>query len=206
MSRRAAAMAVGVAIAAVGSAAAAAVTGSAGTPPAPSRDERVARAERTMWDRYGPLDPTPTVSGTEAQALVDMIAHHTDAIDGSITLLAQDAIDERVEALASRLIRVQREQVATMEGWLAEWYPSSTAASSWVPMFGDPHSLASPSAFLSTMIEHHQHAISMYAGWVASGTVGHHDLGLLAARIAKGQEGEIAYMLQLRSAIAQPAS
>lgn len=162
-----------------------------------SRSDRVALAERRMWDRYGSLDSSAVETTSEAAAIADMIAHHTDAIDGALTLLANNGIDPDVRAFAERIVRVQRDQVATMQAWLDGWYPDVEIVSHWSPMFADPATTADEQAFLSTMIEHHEHAIVMYAGWVTAGLVTHDELGVLAARIARGQEGEIATMRQL---------
>lgn len=149
-----------------------------------------------MWDRYGDVVEVSAPEQSEAQALVDMIAHHRDAISGSQAVLAHTTSPEII-AFAERLIRVQTEQIAEMEAWVAEWYPTATPESHWAPMFADPASSATDERYLATMIDHHEHAISMYAGWVAVGVVQHDELGLLAAHIAKGQEGEIARMTQL---------
>jgi uncharacterized protein (DUF305 family) len=166
---------------------------------APSdRATRVALAERSVWDRYGDVaEVDAPADTTEAQALVDMIAHHRDAIAGSQAVLARTA-SPAVADFAERLIRVQTEQIAQMETWLAAWYPQAAATSQWVPMFADPATSATDAAYLATMIDHHEHATSMYAGWVALGLIQHDELGLLAAHIAKGQEGEIARMTQLQ--------
>ena len=170
-----------------------------------SRGERVALVERMMWDRYGAGPRVALASTSEPAAISDMIAHHSDAVDGSLALLADPDLDPAVRDFAKRIVRVQTEQIATMRTFLDEWYPGIHEPSRWMAMFADPRTTANESAFLATMIEHHEHAITMYAGWVAAGLVTHDDLGLLAARIAKGQEGEIATMRQLATIVAQPA-
>lgn len=163
-----------------------------------SRAERVGIADRTVWDRYG-NEPEAAAMGqaatSEAQAIADMIAHHLDAIDGS-RRIAETTVSPQVRDLAQRMIRVQSDQVEHMRELLTLWFDAGPSGE-WDPMFADSATTASDNAYLTTMIAHHEHAISMYSSWVAAGVVQHDSLGLLAARIAQGQEGEIAYMHQL---------
>lgn len=163
---------------------------------AAGRAQRVQVAERMVWDRYGAKVELADGALSEAQALADMIAHHRDAIDGSQAVLATTT-SPAVAEFARRVVRVQSAQLAQMDAWLAEWYPGLEPTAGWAPMFADPATTATDDAYLATMVSHHEHAITMYAGWVAAGVVEHDDLGLLAARIAQGQEGEIAFMRQL---------
>lgn len=163
------------------------------------RDAAIAANRRSVWNRYA----LPSVNGAhhrpadEAQALVEMIAHHDDAVGAASEYAAVTDCPELAD-FAARIVRVQGEQVATMQSWLDEWYPASDRTSSWQPMFAAA-ALRDDDAFLSTMIDHHRHAVEMYAGWVADGIVEHDELGQLASRIAHGQEGEIATMQQLRA-------
>lgn len=175
----------------------------ASAPADESRATRVAVAERTVWDRYGEQS---TMAGmehpvaSEAQAIADMIAHHLDAIDGSQRIV-ETTRSTQVREFAQRVIRVQTEQVDQMRQWLAAWF-DVVPTSDWSPMFADPATTATDQVYLEVMIAHHEHAIAMYSGWVTAGVVHHDQLGLLAARIAQGQEGEIAFMRQLVGAAA----
>ena len=177
-----------------------AVMGDAGA----SRADRVAAAERTVWDRYASLPADVHAVPDEPSAIAAMIAHHQDAIDGARAFLARADPDSTVAHFAERIIRVQTDQVVTMSRWLAEWYPDARPHADWSPMFADPVSTATPEAFLTVMIAHHEHAITMYASWVAAGIVTHDQLGILASRIAKGQAGEIARMHQFLGSPVSP--
>lgn len=166
------------------------------------RARTVALNERMTWARYAtPTGVSVSPKVSEAQMLVDMIGHHQDAIDAS-RLVLQRHPAPAVRDFAERLIRVQSQQVDQLQGWLDEWYPGSTAQTTWQPLFADATATATDEAYLSMMVVHHQHAVAMYRTWVVSGSVQHNDFGLLLRRVAKGQIGEIALLRQLAAASA----
>jgi uncharacterized protein (DUF305 family) len=163
-----------------------------GDPPRSTRRSVQALNQRAVWNRYA-VAAEPTAEIAEDQILVEMIAHHADAIGASQAISAAGS-DAGVVAFAQRLARVQSEQVTQMEQWLAEWYPGSSAQATWTPMF-DGSARAADDAYLTVMIAHHEHALAMYQQWSTS--ILNNDLGVLMSHIAHGQEGEIAVMRQM---------
>lgn len=190
---RASAPVVGVAVLVV--AALAALGACSASEPHTSRAETVALNQRLIWSRYGsPLAATAPVG--ESQMLIDMIAHHQDAIDASLVVLQRASAPE-VHDFAERLVRVQSQQVEQLSAWLAEWYPDATTQATWVRLFDEPRTVATDTDYVTTMIEHHRHAVAMYENWVASGALHHDEFGLLMRRVAKGQIGEVAALRQV---------
>lgn len=169
---------------------------------ADQRASTVTLNERMTWARYAtPTGVSVAPRVDEAQMLADMIGHHQDAIDASRVVLQRDP-SPAVRDFAERLIRVQSEQVASLQSWLDEWYPDANVQSTWEPLFADMDTTETDAAYVSVMVVHHEHAVAMYRTWVASGSVQHNDFGLLLRRVAKGQIGEIALLRQLAAALA----
>ena len=151
-------------------------------------------AETLTFTRYAAGSPIRYPKVSEAEAVATMIVHHEDAITGATEYLAH-AVDPDVRAFAERVIRVQAEQVEQMRGWLAE-RGAQDATPAWSLMFCTINDWGNDQSFLSTMIGHHEAAVSMYQSFVLNGSVTDLEMGLLLRSIGKGQIGEIAWMEQ----------
>ena len=164
--------------------------------------------------------PNPTASSAEdARAngfnqddvmfAMNMIAHHRQAIDMSDVLLAKSGVDDRVAALAERILAAQEseiDQMTTMlEGWGIEM--SDDAAGTDHDMGGGDGGMmpesdmelleATPGPeasrlFVEQMIMHHESAVEMAQAQIGAGE--NADAIELAERIVSDQSSEIAEM------------
>ncbi|HEV2125692.1 MAG TPA: DUF305 domain-containing protein [Chloroflexota bacterium] len=86
--------------------------------------------------------PASTVqSGTEGHAtrgmsmavdseeafITGMIPHHLEAVESARAVLETSQRPE-IRELAQNVINTQTEEIATLEGWLAQWYPDAADA------------------------------------------------------------------------------
>lgn len=174
-----------------------------------ARAETLAANRVAMWQRYGrDVIASLSLTGGQADVLAAMIAHHQDAITGSAAFLtAHESVqaptgfdaassEQLTVALATRIERVQTDQVNKMQTWLDE-RGAPTRPGVWEPMFDSESSTATVAGYLTTMMEHHHHAVMMYQTWASSDVVIDTEVGLMLRSIAKGQEGEMAMMCQL---------
>lgn len=140
---------------------------------------------------------------------MNMIAHHQQAIDMSDVLLAKSGVDDRVAALAERILAAQEseiDQMTTMlEGWGIEM--SDDAAGTDHDMGGGDGGMmpesdmelleATPGPeasrlFVEQMIMHHESAVEMAQAQIGAGE--NADAIELAERIVSDQSSEIAEM------------
>lgn len=167
----------------------------------PDRDAVVAYNQRLVWDRY--VDDTDGVdlSGvysvdSEARALIEMIAHHQDAIDAAGRFIAHAETAEAA-MFAERIVRVQTSEVRQMRRYLERWYPGVDESASWQRMFCTIESVSDDEMFFVTMIGHHRDAVAMYRQWVADGVIMHDQFGRFVRRVGRAQAGEIVTMEQM---------
>lgn len=162
-----------------------------------------------------PADPTPTPAGTNQEGMarhggmsgmattVDseeafitgMIPHHQEAVASARAVLKTTQRPE-VRELAQNVIATQTEEIATLNGWLEQWYPEATKAE-YAPMMDDAGGLSSDEAdrtFLEGMVEHHQGAIGMATSYLNAGFEKQSEVVGMAEAIVSVQDGEIEQM------------
>ena len=99
---------------------------------------------------------------SEVEFVVEMIAHHQEAVDTS-RLVLETTQNPRLAALAQDIIVEQEAEIALMNQWLVEYYGGGFAAS-YEPMMGDLSVLVGEErdvAYLEGMIAHHLGALDM---------------------------------------------
>jgi uncharacterized protein (DUF305 family) len=152
--------------------------------------------------RAGPLGPTGFMGhmshasvDSEHAFLVEMVAHHEEAIDAAGEL----ARSERPEmsAFGARIIESQSAQVEQMRAWLDAWYGDRSHEVDYDPMMRDLSDLSGDEldeAFLSDMIGHHMGAVMMSQQLLMRDLADHAAVDRLAEDIRDEQSREIAMM------------
>ena len=132
---------------------------------------------------------------SEAGYLVEMVAHHEDAIEAASELGRSDR--RRMRALGESIVESQTAQVEQMRAWLAAWYPDAAEAD-YEPMMSDLSGLSGDRldrVFLRDMVAHHMVAVMMSQQLLARGIAEHQGVVALARRIRDDQRVEIAMMV-----------
>jgi uncharacterized protein (DUF305 family) len=152
--------------------------------------------------RAGPLGPTGFMGhmshasvDSEHAFLVEMIAHHEEAIDAAGELARSERPEMR--AFGSRIIESQSAQVEQMQAWLDEWYADRSHEVDYDPMMRDLDDLSGDQldeAFLSDMIGHHMGAVMMSQQLLVRDLADHAAVDRLAEDIRDEQSREIAMM------------
>jgi uncharacterized protein (DUF305 family) len=149
--------------------------------------------------RVGASGPTGHMShasvDSEHAFLVEMIAHHEEAIDAAGELARSERPEMR--AFGARIVESQSAQVEQMRGWLDEWYAGRPDDVDYDPMMRDLSGLSGDEldeAFLSDMIGHHMGAVMMSQQLVVRDIAEHPAVERLAVDIRDEQSREIAMM------------
>lgn len=143
------------------------------------------------------------VNNADVMFTTMMIPHHEQAMEMSDVVLAKDAIDPRVAALAERIKQAQGPEIAQMEQWLEEWdadmrgmdgggHDSGMMDAGDMAALEDAEGEAAMRVFLEQMIEHHEGAVDMAKAEVANGR--NADVVGLARAIIASQTAEIQEM------------
>lgn len=133
---------------------------------------------------------------SEAGYLVEMVAHHEDAIEAAAQLSRSDR--PRMRALGESIVESQSRQVEQMNGWLAAWHPDAPEAE-YVPMMSDLSDLSGDRldrVFLREMVRHHMMAVMMSQRLLVRGVAQHDEVADLARAIRADQRAEILTMLR----------
>jgi uncharacterized protein (DUF305 family) len=136
-----------------------------------------------------------TTVSSEADYLLEMVAHHREAVAAATELGRSDRPEMR--AFGRDVVATQSAQIMQMEGWLAEWHPSARAGSTYEPMMRDLSGLSGDAldrAFLDDMISHHMAAVMMSQQLLVRGSDEHADVADLATKIRDDQMDEIRWM------------
>lgn len=131
----------------------------------------------------------------EERFLVDMVAHHEEAIAAARELRRSDRPEMR--AFGRRVVADQSAQVARMRAWSSQWFDEAPSASTYDPMMRDLTRLDGDrldEAFLADMTQHHMTAVMMARRLLAGDRLEHAELGSLARTIVRDQTAEIAQM------------
>jgi uncharacterized protein (DUF305 family) len=129
---------------------------------------------------------------SEADFIAGMIPHHQEAVD-----VAREVVErgERAEvrALARDIVTTQADEIATLGGWLAAWYPGAPPAP-YAPMMRSLTGLT-PSevdlVFVTDMIRHHEMAVAMAEEALALDPAPRPEVAALAREVARVQAEEI---------------
>ena len=131
---------------------------------------------------------------SEGDYLVEMVAHHEDAIEAASGLSRSER--PRMRALGASIVASQSEQVARMNAWLDEWYPEAPDPD-YEPMMSDLGDLSGDRldrVFLRDMIPHHMTAVMASQHLLVRGLARHDEVADLARTIRDDQSAEIRTM------------
>lgn len=152
--------------------------------------------------RAGPPGPTGFTGhmshasvDSEHGFLVEMIAHHEEAIDAAGELARSDRPEMR--DFGTRIIESQSAQVEQMQDWLDEWYADRPDEVDYDPMMRDLDDLSGDEldeTFLTDMIGHHMAAVMMSQQLLMLDLADHAAVDRLAEDIRDEQSREIAMM------------
>ena len=117
--------------------------------------------DRNTWmSGHAPMMSASSL--TERDFLVEMVAHHEEAIVAAGELARSPRPEMR--AFGRAVIATQSAQVDQMRGWLEQWYPGEGGDAAYQPMMRDLAELrgdALDRAFLQDMVPHHMMAVMM---------------------------------------------
>ena len=133
---------------------------------------------------------------SEADYLVEMVAHHEDAIVAASELERSDR--RRMRALGRSIVESQSAQVEQMRAWLSAWYPDEDDAD-YEPMMSDLGGLSGDRLdrrFLREMVPHHMMAVMMSQQLLVRGMAEHDEVATLARTIRDDQRAEIRLMVR----------
>lgn len=137
---------------------------------------------------------------SEVDYLVEMVAHHEDAIVAAGELSRSER--PQVRALGESIVESQTAQVEQMTAWLDEWYPDAPDAD-YEPMMSDLSGLSGDRldrVFLREMVPHHMMAVMSSQQLLVRGLADHDEVAGLARTIRSDQRAEIRTMVRwLRS-------
>jgi uncharacterized protein (DUF305 family) len=148
------------------------------------------------WDdeSWGSMMGGQTDVASEQDYLVEMVAHHRDAITAARELARSDR--PQMRDLGESIVSTQSAQVEQMESWLASWYPDQPTTGDYEPMMRDLSGLSGDEldrTFLEDMVGHHMAAVMMSQRLLFHGTE-HEQVATLAERIRDDQHAEIITM------------
>lgn len=143
----------------------------------------------------GMMDPGSYATASEAEYLVEMTAHHREAVAAARELARSDRPEMR--AFGASIVESQSAQIDQMTAWLADWYPEQSTTVDYRPMMRGLSDLSGDRldrAFLQDMIGHHMVAVMMSQHLLVRGTTDHEDVADLARSIRADQHAEIIQM------------
>jgi uncharacterized protein (DUF305 family) len=133
----------------------------------------------------------------EADWLVEMVAHHEEAIEMAGEL--ERSARPEMRALGASIVEGQTAQVEQMQEWLSRWYSDRSEESDYEPMMRDLSDLEGDDldrVFLEDMVGHHMVAVMMSQHLLLSGAAEHQQVADLASTIRDEQHAEIVTMQQ----------
>ncbi|WP_107772969.1 DUF305 domain-containing protein [Nocardioides sediminis] len=132
---------------------------------------------------------------SEQEFLVEMVAHHEEAIEAAGELARSERAEMR--ELGRSIVEGQTAEVEQMREWLARWYPDAPTDADYEPMMRDLSGLSGDrldQVFLEDMVWHHMAAVMMSRQLVARDLAEHDEVEELAGTIAAAQHAEILMM------------
>ena len=148
----------------------------------------------------GPMNGMGGMAGmqvvrSEQEFLVEMVAHHEEAIEAAGELARSERAEMR--DLGRSIVEGQTAEVEQMREWLARWYPDAPTDADYEPMMRDLSGLSGDrldQVFLEDMVWHHMAAVMMSRQLVARDLAEHDEVEELAGTIAAAQHAEILMM------------
>jgi len=134
---------------------------------------------------------------SEYAYLVEMVAHHEEAVAAAQQLERSDRAEMR--SFGAAIITSQSTQIDRMQRWLADWYPSRSGEVDYQPMMRDLTGMSGDRldlVFLQDMISHHMGAVMMSQQVLMRGLADHEQVEALAVTIREEQHREILQMQQ----------
>jgi uncharacterized protein (DUF305 family) len=162
--------------------------------PPPSPTHTAANTQQSGMEGHAMDDMGMTVDSEEA-FIAGMIPHHQEAVESARAVFETTQRPE-VRELAQDVIDTQTEEIATLEGWLTQWYPNAAEAD-YASMMTDPAGLnpdEADRAFLEGMIMHHQGAIDMAQSYLDADFEKQAEVVGMAEAIVTVQDAEIEQM------------
>lgn len=142
--------------------------------------------------------------------LMEMIAHHEQAVEMADMVLDKEGVDERVTELAQKIKAAQGPEIETMNGWLDDWgvviadsgmegmdHGGAMMSDDDMALLENATGADASRVFLELMTEHHDGAIGMAQQQLDNGE--NPDALELAQAIIDDQTAEIAVMQALLS-------
>jgi len=134
------------------------------------------------------------MSTDEGEYLVEMIAHHDEAVAAATELSRSDRAE--VRALGEAIVASQTAQIGQMRSWLEQWHDDAGPAA-YQPMMRDLSGLVGDEldrTFLEDMVMHHRMAVMMSRHLLTGTTELHPEVADLARDIVREQSAEIRLM------------
>ncbi|MFG1708644.1 DUF305 domain-containing protein [Nonomuraea sp. M3C6] len=155
-------------------------------------------ASPTSWGTMEPNGPMCGVSvSDEADYLAQMVAHHQEAVQAAKQL--QRSARTEMRTLGASIVTTQSAEIATMNKWLATWYPGRSRATDYQPMMPDLSKLSGDAldkTFLQDMIPHHMMAVMMSQQLLMHGRIQHPEIATFATKVRDAQHAEMLQMQQ----------
>ncbi|MCX6398726.1 MAG: DUF305 domain-containing protein [Propionibacteriales bacterium] len=142
----------------------------------------------------GPMMMGGNASADEPDYLVEMVAHHEEAVAAARQLARSERPEMR--AFGDAIVKSQSAQIEQMSAWLADWYPEQNPDAGYQPMMRDLTELSGDRldlVFLEDMVGHHMMAVMMSQRLLSQGS-GHREVADLARSIRDDQHAEIIRM------------
>jgi uncharacterized protein (DUF305 family) len=132
---------------------------------------------------------------SEQEFLLEMIAHHQEAIAAAGELRRSDRVEMR--ELGAGIVTGQTAEVRQMQEWLASWYPGDVPRIDYQPEMRPLSELEGDrldETFLVDMVRHHMMAVMMARQLLFSHAARHQEVEDLARSIVTSQSEEIVRM------------
>jgi uncharacterized protein (DUF305 family) len=166
----------------------------------PGRMAADSRSTPGWWDdeswglgMTGMMGPAGVTS--EPEYLVEMVAHHQEAVVAAGKLARSDRPEMR--AFGESIVAAQSAQIQQMQAWLTEWYPQRPITPDYQSMMRDLSGLSGDrldQVFLHDMVAHHMVAVMMSQQMLWHSDTDHDQVAHLARTIRDGQHAEIVQM------------
>jgi uncharacterized protein (DUF305 family) len=147
-----------------------------------------------MWGWGTPGTDVNGMAG-ESDYLTHMVAHHQEAVAAARQLERSGRAEMR--ALGASIVTTQTAEMASMNAWLARWYPGRPTEVGYQPMMRDLSELSGDAldeAFLRDMIPHHMVAVMASQQLLVHGRIQHPRVADFARAVRDAQATEIAQM------------
>jgi uncharacterized protein (DUF305 family) len=141
--------------------------------------------------------PNPSTTRYETRFMQGMIDHHAMAVMMG-EMCVDRAVHDELRSMCEGIVATQSQEIATMQGWLSDWYGSSyepqmkPADAKKMESLAALDGLEFEISFMETMIKHHENAIQEASRCVERAY--HSELIELCEDIIEVQQTEIAQL------------